>query len=746
MGRSPCAFIEEDHEPRLVPWPGLERDDLDGQLAVAAVAFHPRALLAHRAAFTLRTGERCAHRHEQAFAQHFQKFVAGQAGRGREIRAGLAAKLHHLQPRVHDHAGRRIFRQQHALGIAMERRLRRLARSRRGRGKNGGAPRAPKGWDKGGGARPAGEDFLPRILDLEKFARGARRLRAAQPEMPAGLQGVVQQRHHLLLEHRFEVDEQIPARDEIHPRKRRVREHIVPRKDDALANAFAHPVVSVFLHEKLPQPLRRHVLRDAERIAAHPRLLDARGIDIGREELEARAAFRRLRALGEKHRQRIRLFARRAAQRPHAHRLVARAVGEQLGENLLRQRLERLGIAEKAGDVDEHVLVERLDLARIRAQVLLVFRERLDLVHHHPPLDAPLHGVRLVVGEIDARRPSHDFRDASVAHAFLPAAVFLRRHRDVRMPRDARDFPRDVLRRQHEIHAPRGHRALRHRVMLRGFILRKGDAALSLDDLQPERAIARAARKHHPDGLMPAVLRERAEELVNPAMPRIPLLREEPQFSARDDHVAPRRDDIDMIRLDRRFIAHLAHRHLRRPREDFHQTARMIRGEMLNDDETHSGIARQCAEQFPQSLQPARGSPHPDDWKGRTVFRHGGCFRHRGILVRHGRSVQSEGEFCAGAISNPFRWIGKTQRRRDAEIAGCRNARHRMVRGSLAAGLPLRPLRLCVSAFLRKVPTASFQLRARHALLRARREEHRRCENKPAQGNALGEWWKSTQP
>jgi|GEM_PF-5378095 len=65
-------------------------------------------------------------------------------------------------------------------------------------------------------------------------------------------------------------------------------------------------------------------------------------------------------------------------------------------------------------------------------------------------------------------------------------------------------------------------------------------------------------------------------------MPRISLLREQQQSATRDDHVAPRRDDIHMIRR-----------------------------EMPDDHKAHPGIVRQGAEQLLQRLQPARRSPHP---------------------------------------------------------------------------------------------------------------------------------------
>gem|GEM_PF-2531307 len=140
----------------------------------------------------------------------------------------------------------------------------------------------------------------------------------------------------------------------------------------------------------------------------------------------------------------------------------------------------------------ENLLLKRLDFTRCGPQQFLVFGGRRDFMHQHPSLDAPLHRVRLVVGETHTGRPSHDLRDPPVARSIL-ATLLLRNCCDVRMPGDARDLRRDTHRRQYEIHAPVGDSALRHGVMLRAFILGKGDAALGLVDLQPERAIGTVA-------------------------------------------------------------------------------------------------------------------------------------------------------------------------------------------------------------------------------------------------------------
>ena len=60
--------------------------------------------------------------------------------------------------------------------------------------------------------------------------------------------------------------------------------------------------------------------------------------------------------------------------------------------------------------------------------------------------------------------------------------------RDVRMLGDARQLPRDLLRRQHQVHAARCNRAARHRIEDRRIVLREGNAAFGFDRFEHDDA------------------------------------------------------------------------------------------------------------------------------------------------------------------------------------------------------------------------------------------------------------------
>jgi hypothetical protein len=118
----------------------------------------------------------------------------------------------------------------------------------------------------------------------------------------------------------------------------------------------------------------------------------------------------RSRAAGQD-RQGVGLLARGAAGHPEAE-LPAGAAGQHIRQVGLGEGFHRLGIAEEAGDPDQQLAVERHRLAGVVLQKAHVIVQALDLVHHHPALQAPLDGAGLVVGEVHLGAVAEDGEDA----------------------------------------------------------------------------------------------------------------------------------------------------------------------------------------------------------------------------------------------------------------------------------------------------------------------------------------------
>src|ERR1700730_9217956 len=145
---------------------------------------------------------------------------------------------------------------------------------------------------------------------------------------------------------------------------------------------------------------RRDVLLDGLRIQSIAGNRYRVIVDVGCEDLQLYVSLRGRDRLEEEHGDRVGFLARAASGVPDPDRLVQRLPAYQLGNDLLRQDRERLFIAEKSGDVDQHGFGEEIDLIRILADRVQIDTDVLDRRHRHPPFDLAQERALLVEGEI----------------------------------------------------------------------------------------------------------------------------------------------------------------------------------------------------------------------------------------------------------------------------------------------------------------------------------------------------------
>ena len=73
------------------------------------------------------------------------------------------------------------------------------------------------------------------------------------------------------------------------------------------------------------------------------------------------------------------LLAARAARHPHTNRIVGRFPRQDLRKNLISQRTKNFRFPKKAGDMNQKVLIEGVQLLAIALEVLQVLAQSLDL-------------------------------------------------------------------------------------------------------------------------------------------------------------------------------------------------------------------------------------------------------------------------------------------------------------------------------------------------------------------------------
>ena len=535
----------------------------------------------------------------QSVAGHFQDVVDARLARSElQIHPGAAVQVEDVAPAVDQCARRSDLLQERLLGELAQRHL-------GGELRRGGARRQQRIGRPGRRqemaqqrARQAVEVALP-LIDLglavqrgEQVAELAHPLGSAQKQDSARLQCVVKQRDERLLQFRPHVNEQVAAADQVNPGKRRVLDHVLLGKDQQVADVLVNPIgAAVGLgREKPRQPLRRHVHRDARRIESRPRRGDRPAVDVGGEDLHRIVAFQGFHAFHQQDGDRVGFLAGGASRRPDPDGLAGGLFFQQLGNDLPLEILESLPVPEKPRHADQQVPEQRLRLRRSALQEPDVFIDQLDLVDRHPPVDAAMHGARLVLGEIMAGLGAQqDENFAQLVHGLAGQRGGGPLGLAESMGGVGNELGGHFRRRQLEIHQPGGDRAARHAVELGGLrALRHDHAALALDRPHAERAVTAVTGKHDADGPLVLVLRQRAEEEVDgqPLAARLGRW-QQLQRAIEKRHVVVRRDDVGAVRLHDHPVLHLEHLHPRAAADQVGQDALVVRCQMLHQHEGH---------------------------------------------------------------------------------------------------------------------------------------------------------------
>ena len=246
---------------------------------------------------------------------------------------------------------------------------------------------------------------------LEQVVAAAEGLGGAEKQVAALAQGEVEQGDDLLLRLLLEIDQEVPATDQVDAKERRVLQQVLRREDHPLPQFLPDQAAVVGPLEEATQPFIGNLALDrgGEQAAAS----DAEAVlaAVGREDLDVEAFLRRFRLLGDQHRDRVGLLAGRTGRNPHPDHVAALALAHQRHDDLVGQGLPGLRVAEEAGDGDRQVFDQRLELLRVAPQEFLILGE----VREPVQTDAPVHPTRqralLVKSEVLTGARLHERQD-----------------------------------------------------------------------------------------------------------------------------------------------------------------------------------------------------------------------------------------------------------------------------------------------------------------------------------------------
>ena len=88
-----------------------------------------------------------------------------------------------------------------------------------------------------------------------------------QQKYASRLQAVVKERYDAVLKLGIQIDEDIPAREQIEAREGRVSDNVLDRENDLLPHILLHPIAVVISYEKATKALLAYIARDIGGIA-----------------------------------------------------------------------------------------------------------------------------------------------------------------------------------------------------------------------------------------------------------------------------------------------------------------------------------------------------------------------------------------------------------------------------------------------------------------------------------------------
>jgi len=273
--------------------------------------------------------------------------------------------------------------------------------------------------------------------------------------------------------------------------------------------------------------------------------------------------------------------------------------------------------------VNEEVFRQQLQLAGVLAQCGYVIRDSLDARGRHPPPNAAKQSRPSIMGEIAQCAGAQQLDDVGKRLVLVVLARDGRAAgRDIGMMGVADQRLRDLHHRQYEVDRAGRDRVARHPVVGSLFRILGDDQAASVaDGLEPDAAVGAGARQDHRDGALAILLRQRVQEIIERQPRTVRRLRpRQPQQAVMHREISLRRNDVDMVALDRHAVGYLQYGHRRMQAEQIDHHAGVRRFEMRNQHKGDPGIRGQRLEQFPESFKPAGGGTDPDHRKSRPCI------------------------------------------------------------------------------------------------------------------------------
>ncbi len=535
----------------------------------------------------------------QGRQQHIAEAQTSHPHRELEVALDLADAVLDVSIRIAKHRGNvemlgQLAQQQ--LGLALAALGRRLEHAARGR-----LRRADRFTD-------LAEQALAAILGDEMLFGLSDAFGASQKQMAVTRQAEMENPQHLGLQGGVEINQHIPAGDQIETQEWRVADQVVTREHDHVAQVLAGLMGLIDRAEMAFEQIRRHFAHRRRRIDAASGDVERLVVDVGGENLYAVLGQALAEHIGEQHADRIRFLATRAPRDPDPDFTTGRLARADL-LNPAPKCLESFAIAEKRGNRNQDVARQQIELARGLFHPIKISRQVAttggDLAPAHPSHQ----GTDLVAGKIEPQVLAQPGKQPRERVRWRVLGILGSGRQQLRQP------GRDFLGGQDMVHDPRLDGRARHAVIFRRFrLLRQRETARRLNRAQAGGAIRTGSRQDDPDRGFALLGRQRDQKLVDRRLGH--------DLGRRRHQLQPpflqQRVGIGWHHIERagsRLIAltRLLDRQRGLAAKDFHHHAAVRRRQMLKHDIRAWQIGLQVANQLGNGLKTPRRCANTDD-------------------------------------------------------------------------------------------------------------------------------------
>src|SRR5882724_8011364 len=455
----------------------------------------------------------------QAFASHGDQLPVGKADGRFQILPGAYRIVNDLAVAIHQDVGRRVSLYHLAFHAAPK--------------AGGAADKLPPKFGRDGrSARVAARErrnrkgrggMIATLKDTLLLVDGSKELGAlsdilgsTEKEVSARLQRKMKNGNDPRLKIGAQINQKVAAGNELKAGKRRIAKNAVRREYADLPYFLRDGIGHAVIHEMALQSRLGQVCHQRFRVVSRPGDAERGIVDVRGEQLDLRRGLQRIHLLAQEDGDGVGFLAGRTTGHPDSDGLAHSLASEQLRDHQLFERVERVGIAEEAGDADEKIAKQKRDLFRVLAQsacIICGLRNAEDLhATANPAVKCPL----LITAEVVTRLPEKNLADGRLClleGLGLGFALLLCKYACELC--QARGH---LVDRQHGIDDSGRDRRIRHFAVLGPVAvraLRHCQPAEGLDGLHAEGAVIAAAGEQHADCRVGPLLGERAEEDVD---------------------------------------------------------------------------------------------------------------------------------------------------------------------------------------------------------------------------------------